>query len=76
MAGDGGEVRLLPILLERHKDELIHYVFDDEPGAGELFLQVEQAHLDLAKGATELSPTCVPRGWNCRGDGREVGPGR
>ena len=42
-----------PILLERHKDELLHYVFDDEPGAGELFLQVEQAHLDLANGATD-----------------------
>jgi FMN phosphatase YigB (HAD superfamily) len=41
----------LPIVLERHKDELIHYVFDDRPGAGDAYLAVEQDYLDLAPGA-------------------------
>ena len=43
----------LPVVLEAHKDELIRYVFDDEPAASDTFLRVEQDHLWLAAGAAE-----------------------
>jgi FMN phosphatase YigB (HAD superfamily) len=43
----------VPVMLERHKDELIRYVFDAEPDAGRLFLETELEYLDLAAGAAE-----------------------
>jgi FMN phosphatase YigB (HAD superfamily) len=43
----------VPVMLERHKDELMRYVFDDEPGAMDTYLRVEQDHLWLAAGAAE-----------------------
>ena len=43
----------LPVVLERHKNEVIRYVFDDRPVAGETFLAVEQDYLRLAMGAAE-----------------------
>jgi FMN phosphatase YigB (HAD superfamily) len=41
----------LPVILERHKLELLSYVFDDDPRAGDVFLDVEQEYLALADGA-------------------------
>ena len=41
----------LPVVLERHKDELTRYVFDGEPAALETYLRVEQNYLELAAGA-------------------------
>jgi FMN phosphatase YigB (HAD superfamily) len=41
----------LPVILERHKLELLSYVFDGDPAAGGTFLEVEQAYLRLAEGA-------------------------
>jgi FMN phosphatase YigB (HAD superfamily) len=43
----------LPVVLERHKVELLDYVFDGEPEAGTVFLDVEQEYLKLADGAHE-----------------------
>jgi FMN phosphatase YigB (HAD superfamily) len=43
----------LPVVLERHKDELISYVFDGDPAALETFLVIEQEYLALAAGAAE-----------------------
>jgi FMN phosphatase YigB (HAD superfamily) len=43
----------LPVVLERHKDELIHYVFDGRREAAGVFLDVEQDYLGLADGAAE-----------------------
>lgn len=41
----------LPVILERHKLELLSYVFDDDPAAADLFLGIEQEYLRLADGA-------------------------
>jgi len=41
----------VPVLLERHKNELLQYIFDDDPRAGDVFLSVEQEYLALAPGA-------------------------
>jgi FMN phosphatase YigB (HAD superfamily) len=41
----------LPVVLERHKLELLSYVFDGDPAVGDLFLGVEQEYLGLADGA-------------------------
>jgi FMN phosphatase YigB (HAD superfamily) len=43
----------VPVLLERHKLELLRYVFDDDPRAGEVFLDIEQEYLGLADGADQ-----------------------
>jgi FMN phosphatase YigB (HAD superfamily) len=52
----------LPVVLERHKDELIDYVFDGRPGAGDVFLEVEQDYLGLADGAAEALACLRSRG--------------
>jgi len=39
----------LPVVLERHKLELLSYVFDEDPTAGDAFLEVEQEYLRLAE---------------------------
>lgn len=41
----------VPVILERHKLELLSYAFDDDPQAGDVFLDVEQDYLALADGA-------------------------
>jgi phosphoglycolate phosphatase-like HAD superfamily hydrolase len=43
----------VPIILERHKLELLSYVFGDDPLTGDVFLDVEQDYLALADGARE-----------------------
>jgi phosphoglycolate phosphatase-like HAD superfamily hydrolase len=43
----------LPVVLERHKLDLLDYVFDGDPEAGTVFLDVEQEYLALADGAHE-----------------------
>ncbi len=43
----------LPIIMERYKPEMISYVFDDHPKAGEMFLNVEQKYMALADGARD-----------------------
>ena len=43
----------LPVILERHKLELLDHVFDSDPAAGEVFLGVEQEYLGLAPGAEQ-----------------------
>ena len=43
----------LPVILERHKLELLSYVFDDDPAAADLFLGIEQEYLGLADGAQQ-----------------------
>jgi FMN phosphatase YigB (HAD superfamily) len=43
----------LPVVLERHKDELLSYVFDGDPAVGGVFLEIEQRYLTLAQGAAE-----------------------
>jgi len=52
----------VPVMLERHKDELARYVFDDEPAALETFLRVEQDYLWLAAGAAEALGELRSRG--------------
>jgi len=41
----------LPVVLERHKVELLNYVFDNAPLAEDVFLDIEQNYLALANGA-------------------------
>jgi FMN phosphatase YigB (HAD superfamily) len=43
----------VPIILERHKLELLSYAFGDDPLTGDVFLDVEQDYLALADGAHE-----------------------
>jgi FMN phosphatase YigB (HAD superfamily) len=43
----------VPVVLERHKTELIEYVFDGHEEAAKAFLKVEQDYLELAPGAKE-----------------------
>ncbi|MCL5736486.1 MAG: hypothetical protein M1274_13045 [Actinobacteria bacterium] len=43
----------VPVILERHKLELLNYVFDGNPAADEVYLDIEQSYLELADGARE-----------------------
>ena len=43
----------LSTIMERHKPEVISYVFDDHPRAAEMFLNVEQKYMMLADGARD-----------------------
>ena len=43
----------VPVVLERHKTELIEYLFDGNEEAARAFLEVEQEYLRLAPGAKE-----------------------
>src|SRR3990172_23807 len=43
----------VPVILESHKLELLSYVFDNDPLADEVYLDVEQTYLALADGARE-----------------------
>ena len=61
----------LPVVLERHKSELLDYVFDGEPEAGTVFLDVEQEYLALADGAHEA--LAVPARARRRVVGRDCG---
>ncbi len=57
----------VPVMLERHKDEIIRYVFDGEPAAG---LSVPATWSRTICGWRQAlpkpSPACATRGSNCR----------
>jgi len=42
-----------PIIKEKHRPEIISYVFDDRPGAREIFPAIEQKYLKVADGAID-----------------------
>jgi FMN phosphatase YigB (HAD superfamily) len=52
----------VPVVLERHKDELLRYVFDGEPAALDTYLRVEQEYLWLAPGAAQALASLRDRG--------------
>ncbi len=52
----------VPTVLERHKSELIEYVFDGHEEAVQTYLEVEQNHLGLALGAKEALEDLRDRG--------------
>jgi len=42
-----------PVIKEKHRPEIATYVFDDRPGAGQVFSTVEQKYLKVADGAVD-----------------------
>lgn len=42
-----------PAIKEKHRPEIVTYVFDDRPGAGEVFSVIEQKYLRVAPGAID-----------------------
>ena len=42
-----------PTIKEKHRPEIASYVFDDRPGAGEVFSVIEQKYLKVADGAID-----------------------
>ena len=42
-----------PVIKEKHRPEIVSYVFDDRPGAGEIFSVIEQKYLKVADGAID-----------------------
>ena len=42
-----------PVIKEKARPEIVSYVFDDRPGAGEIFSGIEQKYLKVADGAVD-----------------------
>jgi len=42
-----------PAIKEKHRPEIVSYVFDNRPGAGEVFSVIEQKYLKVADGAID-----------------------
>lgn len=42
-----------PVIKEKHRPEIVSYVFDDRPGAREIFPAIEQKYITVADGAID-----------------------